>query len=193
MNELSLTDLFEKGRTCYKFSDKKIDQGMLQEIYELMKLGPTSANSCPLRITFITSPEAKARLLPLMMEGNIEKVKSAPVTALFAYDETFYEKMPFLYPINPAFKKIYLKNETLSIETAFRNSTLQAAYFIMIARSLGLDCGPMSGFNSKGINKEFFSNTTYKINFMCNLGYRLEDTNYPRLPKLKFEEACNII
>ncbi len=193
MTELSIREVFEDGRTCNEFSSKEVHNSLLKEIYDLTKLGPTSANSCPLRITFIKTPENKEKLLSCLMDGNVEKTRSAPVVALFSYDCKFYKKLPELFPHNPNFGKMFEANEALSIDTAYRNSTLQAAYFMVIARSFGLDCGPMSGFDAPKLNKEFFSGTDFKVNFICNLGYKQSESPFPRLPKLEFDDVCKNI
>ncbi len=193
MTELSMREIFERGRTCSEFLSKEVPDNLLREIYDLAKLGPTSANCCPLRISFVKTTENKEKLLKCLMEGNVAKTKSAPVVALFAYDLKFYEKLPQLFPHNPNFGKMYENNQAAALDTANRNSTLQAAYFIMIARSLGLDCGPMSGFDTEKLNSEFFSGTSHKVNFICNLGYKKLDNPFPRLPRLDFNEVCKII
>lgn len=188
----NIIEIFQE-RTCYKFSNKPVGKKLIQDIYDLMKLGPTSANSCPLRIVFVESKSEKERLYSCLMTGNIEKVKSAPVTAIFAYDTEFYNLLPKLSPHNPSFKSYYSSSEAIILDNAIRNSTLQAAYFIIIARSMGLDCGPMSGFDSEALNKAFFTDSSYKVNFICNLGYKEGDNPYPRLPRLEFDECCKII
>jgi nitroreductase len=158
-----------------------------------MKLGPTSANSCPLRIVFVQTAESKDKLLKSSMPGNIDKIKSAPVVALFAYDPKFYEQMDKINPVAPQLKEYLGSSEKISIDTATRNSSLQAAYFMMIARGYGLSCGPMSGFNARILEEEFFAGNGFKINFICNLGYKDGENEYPRLPRLDFEECCQII
>ncbi len=186
-------DSIFNDRTCYKFLDKPVSKEILVKIYDLMKLGPTSGNSCPLRILFVHGKEAKDKLCKVLMEANIEKVKSAPITALFAYDLKFYEQMDKLYPTGKELKDFFSSSEDIALDTATRNSTLQAAYFMMIARGVGLDCGPMSGFDSDGINKAFFKDTNYRINFICNLGYKDGPAEYGRLPRMGFEEFCQIM
>lgn len=193
MTKLEVKAIFEDCRTCNEFSSKEVPDELLQKAYDLMKFGPTSGNCSPLRILFVKSSEAKEKLLSSLMQGNLEKTKTAPVVAILAMDEKFYEKLPFLFPHNPAFAKMFENNQELSYETAFRNSSLQAAYFIMICRYLGLDCGPMSGFDAEKINKDFFLNSNYKVNFICNLGYKASDPTYPRLPKLAFDEVCKFV
>ena len=181
-------------RTCMKFLDKPVSKDMLVKIYDLMKMGSTSANACPLRIIFVQSNLEKEKLSKIVMEANIEKVKSAPVVALFAYDMKFYEKMNKLYPTGKFLQNYFASfKEDALIKEALRNSSLQAAYFMIIARSMGLDTGPMSGFDSDALNEMFFKDTDYRINFICNIGYRDGESPYPRLPRLDFEEACNIV
>jgi 3-hydroxypropanoate dehydrogenase len=191
--DLSVRAIFETSRTWYKFSDKEVSDEILKKIYDLTKMGPTSANCQPLRIVFVKSKEAKAKLIPMLMDGNKAKSESASVVALFAYDEKFYKNMPELFPHAPSMSSMFESNKDLSYTTALRNSSLQAAYFIVAAKSLGVDCGPMSGFNADAINAEFFSNTDHKVNFICNLGYRADDENYPRLKRLDFDDTCEVI
>ncbi|MES2214793.1 MAG: malonic semialdehyde reductase [Pseudomonadota bacterium] len=180
-------------RTCYHFTDQPIEHNLLTEMYDLMKLGPTSANSCPLRIVFVETSEAKERLSTCVMPGNADKIKMAPVTALFAYDMKFYDKIPYLFPHMPAMKDYFSGSAEVTMHTATLNSALQAAYFMMIARGRGLGCTPMSGFNMEAVNKEFLSETDYKISLICSLGYRSTKEDHPRMPRLSFEEVCTII
>ncbi len=165
---------------------------LLLQIYNLMKWGPTSANSSPARIVFVKSTEAKAKLLPCMAAGNVEKTKAAPVTAIIAQDMEFYEKLPKLFPFADA-RSWFAGNKPFIESTAFRNSTLQGAYFIIAARSVGLDCGPMSGFDNAKVDAAFFEGTTWKSNFICNLGYGDSSKLHPRAPRLEFNEACKIL
>lgn len=162
-------------------------------IYNLMKLGPTSANGCPLRIIFVQSAAEKEKLCKVMMDSNVEKVKSSPVTAIFAYDLNFYEKMDKLYPTGKMIKDYFSSlDESARTVEAMRNSSLQAAYFMMAARNEGVDCGPMSGLDYTALNEAFFKGTNYRANFTCNLGYRDGDNPYPKLPRLDFDETCEI-
>ncbi len=188
----TVKDVFA-DRTCYKYTNKFVSADLLKEIYDIMKLGPTSANGCPLRIIFIQTKDEKTKLLKCVMEGNVEKIKSAPVTALFAYDTKFYTKMDKTNPVSPELKHYFASSDKIAIDTAARNSTLQAAYFMIVAREAGLDCGPMSGFSAEAVEKEFLSGTDFKINFICNLGYKDGENPYPRLPRLDFAEVCKII
>lgn len=190
--ESALDQLFREGRTFSAWLPAPVSVELLQKAYELSSLGPTSANSSPLRIVFAASAEAKARLLPALDPSNIDKTRSAPVTAIFASDSEFYEKLPRLFPHADA-RSWFEGNQALIEETRFRNSSLQAAYFILAARALGLDCGPMSGFNPGKVNAEFFPDGKWKVNFLCNLGYGDRSKLPPRNPRLKFEEACQIL
>ncbi len=181
-------------RTCSKFSDKQVSKELLMQIYDLVKLGPTSANACPLRVVFVQSNLEKEKLCKTAMEANIAKIKSAPVTALFAYDMKFYEKMDKLYPTGKFLQDLFAKSsEDVIDREGLRNSTLQAAYFVIVARGMGLDCGPMSGFDPVALNETFFKNTSYRINFICNFGYKDGDNPYPKLPRLDFDEVCKFL
>lgn len=182
-----------RGRTCNKFLGDPIDKNLLVKIHDLAKLGPTSGNSCPLRTVFVQGEAEKSKLYKCLMEGNIEKTKSAPVTALFAYDEKFYENMDEINPVAPDLIKLFASSDEVALDTAVRNSTLQAAYFMLAARGAGLDCGPMSGFNNKAIEKEFFAETNFKINFICNLGYADGVNIHSRLPRWEFDRVCKIV
>jgi 3-hydroxypropanoate dehydrogenase len=165
---------------------------LLRKIYDLARLGPTSANASPARFLFLTTPEAKARLKPALMPLNVEKTMAAPVTVLIAWDTEFHEKLPKLFP-HADMRSYFLGNQPLINETAFRNSSLQAAYFILAARALGLDCGPMSGFDADKVNAEFFADGKWKVNLICNLGYGDAEKLFPRNPRLDFEEAASIL
>jgi 3-hydroxypropanoate dehydrogenase len=188
----SMDTLFKTARTFHGWQDKPIEDSLLKELYELMKLGPTSMNCCPARLTFIKSSEAKEPLKPCLAPFNVEKTMAAPVTAIVAYDLNFYEKMKALWPHADA-EAIFKGNNELIKETALRNGSLQGAYLIVAARSLGLDCGPMSGFSSEKLDQEFFSESAVKSNFLCNLGYGDVNTLYPRGPRLEFDEAAEIL
>ena len=188
----TIDDIFQ-DRTCYKFQNKHVDPKILQDMYNLMSLGPTSGNSFPIRMVFVQSKLAKEQLVKCLMEGNIEKVRSAPITVLFAYDPKFYKQMDITNPVAPELKNFFSSSEAIAIDTATRNSTLQAAYFMMIARGYGLDCGPMSGFDAKAIEKEFFSESGFKINFICNIGYKDGENPYERLPRVNFLDCCSLV
>jgi 3-hydroxypropanoate dehydrogenase len=200
--------LFREARTHSAWLDRPVEDGVLHELYDLMKWGPTSANCCPVRIVFLRTPEAKERLRPALQAGNIEKTMQAPVTAVIAYDLKFYELLPRLFPAMPTMKEMFVKSPELAASTAMRNGSLQGAYFMIAARSLGLDCGPMSGFDNAKVDKEFFpipapdtaaKDGTFlaagplKSNFLCNLGYGDATKLHPRGPRLEFDEACRLI
>ena len=192
IHDESLKQLFHEGRTFAAWHPKPIPTETLRKVYELASLGPTSANSSPARFVFIESEAAKARLIPALAPGNVEKTKAAAVTVIVAWDTEFYEKLPHLFP--QADMRSYFAGKPAFIdETALRNSSLQGGYFIMAARALGLDCGPMSGFDAAKVNAEFFPDGKWKANFLCNLGYGDRSKLHPRNPRLKFEEACRVL
>jgi 3-hydroxypropanoate dehydrogenase len=188
----ALDQIFVEARTHNAWLEKEVTDETLHQVYDLMKWGPTSANSSPGRILFIKSPEAKERLLQCVSAGNFEKTKAAPVTAIVAHDLEFHEKLPTLFPHADA-RSWFAGNEQLIETTAFRNGTLQGAYLIIAARALGLDCGPMSGFDNARVDAFFFEGTSWRSNFLCNLGYGDASKVYPRSPRLGFEEACGIM
>ena len=191
LDDRALDTLFRDARSFNYWLEKPLDDEMLKRLYDLMKWGPTSANCCPARIVFVKSKEAKERLKPALAEGNIEKCMSAPVVAIVAMDLEFYEKLPRLLPHIDA--RSWYENKPAAIkETAFRNSSLQGAYMMLAARSLGLDCGPMSGFNQEQIDREFFPDTVLTANFICAIGYGDHSHLHPRGPRLEFSEACRI-
>lgn len=192
LNQQALDTLFTQARTHSVWLDKPVTNGQLREIYELLKWGPTSANCSPARIAFVKSPEARARLAACVAAGNVDKVKAAPVTAIIGMDMAFPRKLPQLFPHTNA--QAWFEGDDKKIEeTAFRNSSLQGAYFIMAARAIGLDCGPMSGFDAEKVNAEFFVGTKVKVNFICSIGYGDHEKVKPRLPRLTFEAACAIV
>ena len=188
----ALDVLFRTARTQRAWLPDPVPDELIHEMYDLFKMGPTSANCSPARVVFVKSAEAKARLLPAMAPANVEKTSAAPVTAIIAYDLEFYEKLPELYPPMDA-RSWFVGNADLIQQTAKRNSSLQGAYLMMAARALGLDCGPMSGFEPDKVNAEFFPDGKWKVNFICNLGYGDASKLLPRLPRLPFEEACRIL
>ena len=192
LDDRSLDIIFREAHTHSNWLDKPVSDALLHQIYELMKWAPTSANSCPGRFVFVRSAEAKQRLLPLMAPGNVEKTRTAPVTAIVGYDMEFYEKLPKLYPPADA-RSWFAGNQPLIDTTAFRNGSLQGAYLLIAARSLGLDAGPMSGFDNEKVDKEFFAGTKIKSNFVINLGYGDSSKLYPRSPRLPFDEAAQIL
>jgi len=188
----ALDQLFREARTHSAWLPEPVPTELLRHAYELARLGPTSANGSPGRFVFVTTPEAKARLLPALATGNVEKTKTAPVTVIIAYDREFYEKLPKLFPQADA-RSWFAGNQALIDETAFRNGSLQGAYFLLAARALGLDCGPMSGFDANKVNAEFFPDGKWRVNFLCNLGYGDQSKLFPRNPRLEFEEACLVL
>lgn len=197
----ALDVLFRRARTHNAWLDKPVSDDLLRQLYDLVKYGPTSANSCPARILFLRTPEAKQRLLPALGPTNADKTMKAPVTAVVGYDVKFYEQTPKLFPHNPGMRDMFAKSAQHAETTAFRNGTLQGGYLILAARALGLDCGPMSGFDNAKVDAEFFTAAAgnppefveVKSNFLCNLGYGDASKLFPRNPRLTFEEACRLI
>lgn len=188
----ALAQLFTEARTHNSWSDREVPDALLREAVDLSKWGPTSANCSPLRIVFVRSPEAKARLAPALAPGNLEKTMAAPATAILAYDLAFHEHLPRLFPAADA-RSWFAGNAPLIEETAFRNATLQAAYLILALRALGLDTGPMSGFDKSAVDAEFFPGGGVKSNFLLNIGYGEPAKLYPRGPRLAFEEMARIL
>jgi 3-hydroxypropanoate dehydrogenase len=187
----ALDTIFRAARTFTRWQDKPVSPALLMAIYDLMRLGPTSANCSPARIVFVVSRAAKERLKPHLSENNVEKTMTAPATAIIGFDLDFAERLPFLYPQVPDAKDWY--NDPLVAErVAFRNGSLQGGYFIVAARALGLDCGPMSGFDNAAVDREFFADSRVKSNFLCNIGYGDSAGTRPRNPRFPFEEACRI-
>jgi nitroreductase len=192
LNDIALNTLFFEARTHNGWRDKPVTDEQLRQIYDLMKWGPTSANSSPARIVFVKSAEAKERLVACMNPGNVEKTRAAPVTAIIGMDMEFYEQLPKLFPHNPGARSWFAGNQASIEATAMRNSSLQGGYFIMAARALGLDCAPMSGFDADKVNEAFFKGTPVMANFVCSLGYGDTSKLHARGPRLSFEEACRI-
>ncbi len=192
LDDHALDQLFRTARTYNKFTSKPVSDTVLQAVYDLMKWGATSANCQPARLLFLKSNEAKERLKPHLDEGNVKKTMAAPVVAIIGHDLAFYEHLPEQYPAADA-RSWFVGDQQKIAETAFRNGTLQGAYFMLAARALGLDCGPMSGFSIGGVTKEFFGGTETHANFLCNLGYGQEGGTYPRGPRLDFDQACKIL
>jgi len=207
LNDEALDQLFRAARTHNAWLDKPVSDDTLRQVYDLMKWGPTSANSCPARFVFLRSQQAKERLRPALAPGNVEKTMKAPVTVIVAYDLLFYEKLPRLFPHSPAMRNLFAGNPQLVEVTAMRNSSLQGAYLMLAARATGLDCGPMSGFDNAKVDEEFFGagkecegcDQEYfpaghvKSNFLCNLGYGDRSKLFPRAPRLAFSEACTLL
>lgn len=188
----ALDQLFHQGRTHSAWLPQPVPLELLRKAYDLARLGPTSANSLPARFVFLTTPAAKARLKPALAPGNVDKTMAAPVTVIVAWDTQFHENLPRLFP-HYDMRSYFAGNAALIHETAFRNSSLQAAYFILAARALGLDCGPMSGFDADKLNAEFFPNGNWKVNLLCNVGYGDSSKLFPRGSRLEFEEAAIVL
>lgn len=184
--------LFRKARTHSYWLDREVADALLEAAYDLAKMGPTSANCSPMRIVFLRSREAKERLRPALIPGNVDKTMAAPATAIIGYDTRFYDLLPRLFPHTDA-RSWFAGKDRLIHETAFRNGSLQGAYFIMAARAVGLDCGPMSGFDNELVDREFFPDGRIKSNFLCNLAYGDASKLHPRSPRLEFHEACQIV
>lgn len=192
ISDQALDQLFREARTHNAWLPKRVPTELLREIYELARWGPTSANSTPARFVFLETEAAKARLLPALAPLNVEKTKAAPVTVIVAWDTEFHEKLPKLMP-HADMRSYFVGKQGLIDETAFRNSSLQGGYFILAARALGLDRGPMSGFDQAKVNAEFFPDGKWKANFLCNIGYGDHGKLFPRSPRLAFEEACQVL
>lgn len=194
LNNEALDVIFREARTHNVWLSKSVDDELLRRLYDLVKLGPTSANTCPMRVVFVKSPEAKARLKSALAQGNVDKTMAAPVCAIIAYDMQFYEHIAYLFPHNPAFADIFTApgKDEFTRTHAFRNGTLQGAYFIIAARALGLDTGPMSGFDNAKVDAEFFPDGRWKSNFLMNLGYGDPAKLHPRLPRLSFDQVCKV-
>lgn len=190
----ALEVIFREARTYKTWQKRDVSDATIQQIHDLLKFGPTSANCCPARFVFVKSKEAKERLKPHLDEGNVEQTMKAPATAIIAYDLKFYEKFEKLAPHNPKVVRGWFEGKPAKIQdTAFRNGSLQGAYFIIAARASGLDCGPMSGFNVEGVKKEFFPDEDWTPNFLCNIGYGDPAKLYPRAPRFNFDESSKII
>lgn len=191
VTDTDLDIIYRDARTLRRWVDRPVADETLRAAYDLMKMAPTSANCSPARIVFVRSAEAKARLKPALSAGNMEQTMTAPVTAIFAYDLLFYDHLPRLYPQADA-RSWFAGNAKTAEVTALRNGSLQAAYFMLAARALGLDCGPMSGFDNAKVDAAFFPGGQVKSNFLCNLGYGDRTGLDPRNPRLSFEETCTI-
>ena len=188
----ALNQLFFAARSHNAWTDKPVEDVVLRELADTMKWAPTSVNMSPARIVFVKSPDAKAKLKPLLMEGNVDKTMAAPVTAIIGYDLRFYDHLPRLFPAADA-RAWFSGNKEFADTSAFRNGTLQGGYFILAARVLGLDCGPMSGFDNAGVDAAFFAGTEVKSNFLCNLGTGDPAGLHPRGPRFAFEEFAKIV
>jgi 3-hydroxypropanoate dehydrogenase len=192
LDDTALDTLFRTARTKNAWTDRPVSDETLRALYDILKLGPTSANCSPARFVFIRTPEAREKLKPALNPGNIDKTMSAPITVIVAHDPLFYENLPKLFPHADA-RAWFSGNPDLAEETAMRNGTLQGGYLIMAARALGLDVGPMSGFDKDKVDRAFLADHGWKSNFLINLGYGVAEDLFPRSPRLAFEEACLLI
>ncbi len=193
LNDAGLDLLFRDARTHNAWQDEEVSDVLLEAIYDLAKLGPTSANCSPMRVVYLRSPEAKARLKSALSAGNLDKTMAAPVTAIIGHDLEFFERLPEIFPHAPDARTWFAGKPEHIETTAFRNGSLQGAYFIVAARAVGLDCGPMSGFDNAAVDQEFFPDGAIKSNFLCNLGHGDPKGLFPRSPRLEFDDACKII
>ncbi len=192
INQACLDQLFFKARTANGFIDKAVPLALLQEVYDIARMGATSMNTQPTRYVFLNSPESRARLIPALSPGNVEKTKVAPVTVIVATDSQFFEHMPQVWHV-PTAKDMFAGNAPLAQATATRNSTLGGAYFMIAARAVGLDCGPMSGVDLAKVNAEFFPDGRFTANFLINLGYGDDSKLFDRNPRLSFDQACTVL
>ena len=195
ISEDGLDLLFRQARSHNGWLPQAVTDDQLRQLYDLLKWGPTASNSLPARFLFVRTPEAKARLAACLSAGNVDKTMAAPVTAIIGYDTAFYEHLPRLFPHRPAVRDRFTGegNEALAAATAFRNGTLQGAYLMLAARALGLDCGPMSGFDHASVDRAFWAGTTVRTNFLCSLGYGDASKLFPRHPRLPFDECCALV
>jgi 3-hydroxypropanoate dehydrogenase len=193
LDAYALDLLFRQARTFNKFTDQPVTDDELRALYALLKQGPTSANTSPARFLFLRTREAKQKLRPALSDGNQDKTMAAPVTAIVAYDPKFYEKLPKLFPHATDAMSWFTTNDALAAGTAFRNGTLQGAYLILAARALGLDTGPMSGFDNAMVDELFLADRGWRSNFLCNIGHGDPAGLFPRSPRLDFEEACVLL
>ena len=196
VNDYALDLIWRHGRSFNGWLDRPVPETLIRAVYDLTKMGMTSANCSPARFTFIGSSEGKERLRPFLMEGNVDKTMSAPWVVIISHDLEFHEKIPQLFPHNPGAKDWFADDELRTV-TAFRNGTLSGAYLMLAARALGLDCGPMSGFDNAGVDQEFFSGSedtkNWRSNWLCNIGHGDDGTIFDRSPRLAFEDACQIL
>lgn len=192
-DDAALDLIFREARTYNAWRNLDAPEALIREAYNLAKMGPTSANCSPARFVWIRTEEAKARYLPCLSEGNRAKAAQAPWNVIIAYDLKFYDKIPQLFPHNPGAREWFAGDEKVAFDTAYRNSALQGAYLMLAARALGLDCGPMSGFDYDRMNQEFFAGTDWRAHWVCSIGYGSEENLFPRSPRLDFDEACQVL
>lgn len=192
LDDHALDTLFRSARTRFGWSDASVGEADLRALYDLVKMGPTSANCSPARFLFVQSDAARERLAKLSSSANADKIRAAPVTAIIGYDTRFYDRLPELFPHTDA-RSWFTGSEKIAHDTAFRNSSLQGGYFIIAARALGFDCGPMSGFDADAVDAAFWADTSVKTNFICSIGKGTDEGLFPRLPRLAFEDAASIL
>ncbi len=192
LDDRALDRIFREARTHNKWTDRPVSDDKLRELYDLLKFAPTSANASPARFIFVRTPEGKAKLKPALSAGNLEKTMTAPVTVIVAHDLHFYDKLPELFPHAPDAKNWFTGSYSFAEQTAFRNGSLQGAYLILAARAVGLDAGPMSGFDNAKVDEVFLAGTNWKSNFLVNLGHGDPEGLFPRNPRLSFEEAARL-
>ncbi|HWJ35776.1 MAG TPA: malonic semialdehyde reductase [Steroidobacteraceae bacterium] len=192
LDDAALATLFREARSYNRWSTEPVPEKTLRALYDLVKLGPTSVNCCPARFVFVTGAAAKAKLVECVMPGNVVKVQQAPVVVIIGMDEKFYEKIPVLFPQKPEAANMF-KDPAIGNVHMMRNASLQGGYFILAARALGLDCGPMSGFHNDKVDAAFFADTSIKSNFLCALGTATDEFMFPRNPRLEFADACKIV
>jgi len=193
LSEGALDLIIREARSHNGWLDKPVSDEILTQLYDIVKMGSTSMNTCPARFIFVRTDEGKERLKKCLAPLNVDKVLSAPVTVIIGHDMAFYQHMPKLFAHNPGAQKLFEKNEKMVASTAFRNGTIQGAYLMIAARALGLDIGPMSGFNNQACDEEFFADTTIKSNFLCSLGYGDTNKIFQRLPRFDFDEVCQLL
>ncbi|MBT6094700.1 MAG: malonic semialdehyde reductase [Rhodospirillaceae bacterium] len=193
LDDNALDLLIRNARSHNGWQDRPVSDAQLHELFDLVQFAPTANNGQPARVVFVKSAEAKARLAPAMAPGNVPKIEAAPVTAIIGFDTAFFENLDRTFPHKPEFKGKFAADPEKSAEAAFRNSSIQGAFFIVAARALGLDTGPMSGFNNAKVDEEFFAGTTIRSNFLCSVGYGDETALFQRLPRLAFDEICEIL
>lgn len=193
LDDRALDQLFREARTYPAWTDRPVTAEQIRALYDLLKWGPTSMNGLPARFVFLGTPEAKERLRPALMAGNVDKVMTAPVTVIVAHDLDFHERLPELFPHMAGARELFARDPRLAEETAFRNATLQGAYLILAARALGLDVGPMSGFDNAAVDREFFPDSRVRSNFLANIGHGDDAALYPRGPRPEFSEVAEIL
>jgi len=191
LDDASIDVILRDARSHYAWTDRPVSEAMLRTLYDITINGPTSMNTCPARFVFVTSPKGKERLAKSLKPKNVEKMMSAPVTAIIAWDPDFWQRLDFLFPHEDR-KPMFVGKEQHCHDTAFRNSTLQGAYFMIAARAMGLDVGAMSGFSNAVVDEEFFADTGWKSNFLCNIGYADETALFQKLPRFAFEDVCEM-